>query len=134
MKITIRRKIKSHDRTIGELAIDGKVMADTLELRSIDWSKEKKVAGKTAIPCGSYVLSMRWSNKFKRKMQFLEYVPFFTGIMIHPGNTIEDTRGCILVGLNYYGKLVRSKTYFEMLYSRIEKAMNDGEIVNVEIK
>ena len=44
MKITIRRKIKSHDRTIGELAIDGKVMADTLELRSIDWSKEKKVS------------------------------------------------------------------------------------------
>ena len=60
MKITIRRKIKSRDRTIGELAIDGKVMADTLELRSIDWSKEKKVAAKTAIPCGSYVLSMRW--------------------------------------------------------------------------
>ena len=49
---------------------------------------------------GTYKLEMTYSPKFKRQL------PLITGatvgperrILIHAGNTLNDTRGCILVG------------------------------------
>ena len=55
MKMTLVRKVFAKDRTLGELYLEGiGYFCDTLEPHCIDWSKEKKVAGKTAIPEGRY--------------------------------------------------------------------------------
>ena len=53
MKLLLVRKKFLADRTLGELYVEGiGWYCDTLEPHCIDWSKEKKVKGKTAIPEG----------------------------------------------------------------------------------
>ncbi len=41
-----------------------------------------------------------YSPKFKRELPRLQNVKHFEGILIHRGNTAEDSAGCILVGEN----------------------------------
>jgi hypothetical protein len=62
---------------------------------------EWKVYGRTAIPVGRYRLIRNFSPRFKVVLPLLENVPGFTGIRIHPGNSADDTEGCILLG---YGR------------------------------
>lgn len=70
--------------------------------------KRRKVYGHTAIPTGRYPIQMRVSPRLKDrpyakpyggKFPVLEDVTGFSGVMIHPGTTVEDTRGCLLVGM-----------------------------------
>ena len=136
-----------------------KYFCDTLEPHAIDWSRERKVWGKTAIPCGRYKVTLRYSTTFKRKMPFLENVPHFTGIMLHLGNAPEDTRGCILVGMaarpknnemdnanpmevpneeltdkaTVIGWVSDSRDTFKKLYRLIEEAIENGEEVEVVV-
>lgn len=123
-KLTIKRVALTDTYTIGHLFIDGSPtkFCDTLEDRVVDKNKngyfdgpEKKVYGQSAIPYGSYRTIMYHSPKFSpryggRKVPWLQNVPHFEGILIHSGNTIDDTLGCILVGVNSVkGKVVNSK-------------------------
>lgn len=71
-----------------------------------------KVKGKTAIPKGTYKIQLRVSPKFKGRYWAKEYggklpylcnVPGFEGVCIHPGNTPEDTEGCLLPGMLHSG-------------------------------
>ena len=70
----------------------GKIYADD---RFICYSLDPRVLNP-----GTYKLQMTYSPKFKRDL------PLITGatvgperrILIHAGNTLADTRGCILVG------------------------------------
>ena len=107
MIITLKRIYCKGTFTLGALQIQTesnkefltkKYFCDTLEPHAIDWRREEKVAGKTAIPTGRYRVMMSYSKTYKRRMPFLQNVPHFTGIMIHTGNSVDDTRGCILVG------------------------------------
>lgn len=116
-------------------------ICDTLEPHAIDWSKEKKVKGKTAIPCGRYKVAYRFSGKFGKNMPFLENVPNFAGIMIHWGNNPRDSQGCILVGHNprvnknlIAPRLISSRLRFNLLEKYINKAMEKKEPVYVEIR
>lgn len=88
--------------TIGSLYADGQFCCHTLEPHAIDWAREKKEFGKTAIPEGTYSLVYSPSARFGRKMPFLLNVPQFNGVMIHQGNFARHTQGCILVGWRYY--------------------------------
>lgn len=54
----------------------------------------------SCIPVGTYPLTLRFSPHFNKQMYEVGNVPGRAGILIHPGNTEEDTEGCILVGLN----------------------------------
>lgn len=63
------------------------------------------------IPPGTYDLSIRYSPKFKKKLPYLVNVPNRSGILIHVGNYITNSRGCILVGLRViYNDRLRSST------------------------
>ena len=134
MKLRVERRFLKPEYTIGRLDVDGKYFCDTLEDRVRDLSREKKVAGKTAIPAGCYEVVVNWSPRFKRKLPRLLNVPGFEGILIHRGNTPEDTAGCILVGENKAkGRVINSTPYELRLTEMIEHAQSAGESITIEI-
>lgn len=65
----------------------------TLEL---PWKENKPRISR--IPPGIYEAEKYNSPRFKRIVILLKGVPGRTSIEIHPGNTMNDTTGCILVG------------------------------------
>lgn len=109
--------------------MDGKYFCDTLEDQVRDLTKERKIPGRTAIPAGVYEIVVNVSPRFKRKLPRLLDVPGFDGILIHRGNTAEDTAGCILVGENRErGKVINSTRYEVQLTGILERAQEKGEI------
>ena len=96
MKIVVRRLHRTNTSTIGEMYVDGKFQCYTCEDKERE--DQVKVPGKTAIPKGTYDVIINMSTRFQRLMPLVQDVPNFTGVRIHPGNTAEDTEGCILVG------------------------------------
>lgn len=118
--------------TIGTLYVDGKTECFTLE----DQVRPNgdKVPGKTAIPPGVYNIVVTLSQRFKRDLPLLENVPDFTGIRIHPGNTAENTDGCILVGAAKGPDYVsHSREAFEALFKKIKEALGCGEKCTIEV-
>ena len=134
MKLRVERRFLKPEYTIGRLEVDGKYFCDTLEDRVRDLNREKKVPGETAIPAGCYEVVVNWSPRFKRKLPRLLNVPEFEGILIHRGNTPEDTAGCILVGENKAkGRVINSTPYELRLTEMIERAQTAGETITIEI-
>lgn len=114
MKLTVERFAFKETYTIGRLLVEGKYFCDTLEDKVRPAGE--KIFGKTAIPSGTYQLSITYSPKFKKNLPLVMNVPGFEGIRIHPGNTPEDTEGCLLVGWNKEkGKVLESKATFSAL-------------------
>lgn len=116
----------------GEKSYTLKEICDTLEPQWRDLKKEAKVRGKTCIPAGRYKIVMSPSAKFGRYMPYLVDVPQFTGIMIHPGNFVEDTQGCILVGDYDKVMLVFSRITFSRLHDMLTlDKENEIEIIDL---
>lgn len=132
MKITVVRRYKKEDYTIGDLYIDGKWLCNTLEdpVRILN-EYEDKVYGKTAIPQGVYQVKLTYSPRFKKILPEVLNVQFFSGIRIHAGNTADDSEGCILVGENKAkGKVLNSRKTLEMLM-KILKSAQDPIILQI---
>lgn len=133
MKIVIKRDMKGNTYTAGKMYVDGRHFADTLEPRAIDWIKEQKTMNKTAIPEGTYKLEMRYSTKFKTQMPFVLNVPHFDGIMLHVGNSVRDSRGCILVGTRTYPSvLTQSRDAVNRLILLMEEHKGESVTLTVE--
>lgn len=135
MEILILRD-KQDEFTSGSLYINGEYFCDTLERRCIDWTKEMKTPGKTAIPDGRYEIVIKLSPSWRRSMPYLLNVPHFSGIMIHPGNSTADSKGCILVGLALGPKswLVESRNKFNLLFEKINLASKKKEMVYITLQ
>lgn len=132
MKLVLKRIFLGDFYTIGELYVNGDYFCDTLEDKV---RNGEKIPGETAIPAGTYRVTVSKSPKFGRDLPMLCSVPNFTGIRIHRGNTAKDTAGCILVGENTVkGRLNNSTKYEEMLTERLQKAQDQGETITIEIK
>lgn len=154
MNILVKRIAKKTTYTIGKMYIDGKYFCDTLEdtdrgLTSndnISYIKGKKVMHQTAIPTGTYKVTLNIeSPKFGNKSFYKEvcngklprllHVPGFDGILIHVGDGPKGadlTSGCILVGKNTIkGQLSNGKDIFKALYKELIK---DKENITITIE
>lgn len=135
MNIVLKRIAKRDTYTIGQLYIDGQYWCDTLEDRVRDLSKERKVAGETAIPAGTYDVVVNISPKFKRLLPRLLSVPHFEGVLIHRGNTAADSAGCILVGENKAkGKVLNSTIWEHRITEYLLDAKNKGEDIKITVE
>ena len=135
MELKLTRNYPKDFYTIGRLYVEGELFSNTLEDPVRDYSDPNyKVYGKTAIPYGRYRITMVHSPKFSkryggRKVPLLNNVPDFTGILIHSGNTAEDTDGCILVGQNTQrGRVTSSLTTLYKLLDIFDSVPEDEEI------
>lgn len=132
MQIQVIRHTLNSKYTIGRMYLDGKYFCDTLEdpVRRLKTAKDK-VAGDTAIPAGTYTVTMTVSPRFKRVLPRLHNVPFFEGVLIHRGNTAKDTEGCILVGKNTKKGMVTNSAVYE---TELVKRLNKENIITITIK
>lgn len=112
------------ERTLGKLYINKEFFCSTIEDKYRDLSKEKKVYGETCIPFGTYKVIINMSPKYKRLMPRLLDVPHFDGILIHYGNTEQDSAGCLIVGKRSGQKVINSRDTFNRLFARLEKYSN----------
>jgi hypothetical protein len=124
MKLTLKRIFKGEKYTIGDLYIDDTWFCNTLE----DAIRDVKVYGETAIPAGTYKVTITLSPRFRRWLPLLHDVPNFEGVRIHRGNTAEDTHGCILVGQNKIKGQVVNSAYTEIELMKRLKGEKDIEI------
>lgn len=135
MEILLKRKYKAENYTIGDLYVDGRFFCHTIEdkvrplpARCPDTPmgrtckcKEKEYA-RTAIPAGTYRITMERSPRFKRVLPYLHDVPHFLGILIHSGNTEKDSAGCIIVGKNTVkGRVTESRKTSDTLNALLSK-------------
>lgn len=143
MKLLIKRPYKNPKYTIGKLYIDGTYFSDTLEDPVRDLNNdgdledpgESKIYGDTAIPKGEYKVILALSPKFKRILPVILNVKYFTGILLHRGNSVKDTHGCILVGENKIkGGLINSTVCETNLVKRMTAAINAGEEITLTIE
>jgi len=119
-----------------------------------DEFRTEKVYGETRIPSGNYELKLRthggfhvryldrYGKDFHKGMVQLMDVPGFTDVLIHAGNTDDDTAGCILVGdacdsniaANGKGALSKSRDAYERIYEEIRDALLEGKKVYLRIR
>ncbi len=141
MKIQVKRRFFGEEYTIGTMSINGKRFCDTLEDKNRDINHngkfdngESKVHGETCIPFGTYDVIVTMSPKFKRELPKLLNVPSFYGVLIHRGNTKDDTAGCILIGENKVkGKVINSTPYEIELVKQCKAAIKNNEQITIEI-
>lgn len=133
MNITLIRKYKLPTYTIGKLYIDEEYFCDTLEDKdrgltddmTVSEISNIKIKKETAIPTGTYKVTITYSNRFKKNMPLINDVKGFEGIRIHSGNTDKDTEGCILVGFNKIkGNVINSRDTYNKLFSILSKSNN----------
>lgn len=138
MELLLKRIAKKPTYTIGKLYINGEYFADTLEDKDRGLTQDMeledilkvKVYGETAIPTGTYKIDMNtispkfknrsWAKPYKGKIPRLLDVPGFDGVLLHPGNTSNDSLGCVLVGNNtQVGKVLNSQAVFKRLMQKL---------------
>jgi hypothetical protein len=125
MELRVKRTDFSEQSTIGEMQVDGQFECYTLE----DKVRPVKIAGKTAIPAGRYGVIIDFSQRFQRQLPLLLNVPSFEGVRIHPGNTSENTEGCILVGKTKEENFVgQSRLAFDPLFEKLKTASRTEKI------
>ena len=152
MKLEVIRINKGKDSTNGILFDitndERKFLCYTLE----DESREEKVYGETGIPEGGYRIGFRtvggyhakYSKRFadihKGMLHVLD-VPGFEYILLHCGNTDEDTAGCLLLGdtqennnIKENGFIGKSTAAYMRVYPPIAAALEASEEVTIEYR
>lgn len=152
MKLTIKRTITRNSYTLGKLYVDGVYFCDTLEDKdrgltqnmSVEQIKSIKVPGETAIPKGTYKVTLDVvSPKFSKypfymqtcggKLPRLIDVKGYEGVLIHVADGPKRdslVQGCIGVGnLSAEEYLMNGKKVFAELYNKMKGNNIEFEIV-----
>lgn len=140
MELVLVRYPSGKKCTIGTLYLNGIFECFTLEdiVREIKGRPvaEWKVHSATAMTSGKYKVIIDMSNRFKRLLPLVVDVPGFSGIRIHPGNTSEDTEGCILPAIMVApdkNSVSNSRKAFDNLFAKMQAAFNAGESITLEV-
>ena len=121
-----------------------KFLSYTLE----DEYRKEKVMSETRVPAGTYNVTLRTEGGFNQKyderfgsdfnkgMLWVRDVPNFEYILIHIGNTDEDTAGCLLVGdtqnnnqITSDGFIGSSTNNYKRIYPPIADVLVNGGFV-----
>ena len=152
MKLTIKRTITRNSYTLGKLYIDGVYFCDTLEDKdrgltqnmSVEQIKSMKVPGETAIPKGTYRVTLDVvSPKFSKypfymqtcggKLPRLIDVKGYEGVLIHVADGPKRDsllQGCIGIGnLSAEEYLINGKKVFVELYNKLKGNNIELEII-----
>lgn len=137
MTATIIRVEKGDEGSFGTVLLDGKAFCVSLELPD-------RVPYISPLPVGVYTCKRTLSPLVERitggKRKDTFEITGYKGhnrILFHPGNTIEDTRLCVLLA-QYYGKLrekravLNSGATFE-LFMEIMHGINEFELTIKEV-
>lgn len=149
MRVVLERFGFGLKSTLGRLYVPGESSCLVLEdrVRPI----EGKVSGETAIPYGTYRVELRTVGGFHGRygerfpdshqgMLWLREVPGFRYILIHCGNTPEDTEGCLLLGSSpgidqrAEFSVAGSVRAYERIYPVVASAITDGDDVEIQIQ
>lgn len=145
-EITVTRMTATSTRTISRLDIDGNPFCFILE----DAIRETKIPSETCIPAGRYQVIRRYHGRFYEtyKSKFghnhvfeIVGIPNYSDVLIHIGNDIADTRGCLLTGQDIsfleIGKpkmtIARSTAAYKALYDEITRQFDSGKEVFITI-
>jgi|SRR5262245_51004394 hypothetical protein len=139
MELTLQRELSSNEGTPGKLFVNDEFECFTLEdvvrqvpgLQVAAW----KIASRTAIPTGTYNVTIDMSERFGREMPHILSVEGFDGVRIHSGNTSADTEGCILLGQarNGLDEVINSRAAFNTFFPKLQNAIRNGERVTITI-
>ncbi len=138
MKLELVRRWQTGDTTTGTITVDGipecYSLEDVVRTAHGEDISAVKVPGATAIPAGTYRVTLHDSPRFGRVPK-LHDVPGFTDILIHAGNTAKDTKGCILVGLTRRpAALEQSRLALGQLVKKLEAAEEHGTPITLMIR
>ena len=124
-RIDIIRIAENQHGTFGVM-LDHDIMRDepipfatTLELR---W--RNNIENGSCIPAGQYICKRVTSPKFGETFEITD-VPGRANILLHSGNTLNDSLGCILVGkefgkLDFITAILRSKAGFKEFMDKVK--------------
>lgn len=115
----VRLDYKTSEGTFGAILVEGKLFCLTLELPFL-----YNIRSQSCIPIGEYTCTYREDPN--RESYHVKDVPRRDGILIHAGNGLEDTTGCILVGMaigkvNNRRAVLGSKKAVELLITTMKK-------------
>ena len=83
-------------------------------------------------PNGIYNLYGKYSPSFKKNKIYID-VPNRENIMFHGGNSIDDTKGCVIIAAQQNGDNV-SGDLSQNLYDVIDAAGRNGEAVGLIVR
>jgi len=141
MKISVSLKHALPERTISDILVDGEWFSYVLEdkVREVKGKpvSEWKIQNKTAMPSGSYDVTLEDSPRFGKDTITIKNVPGFTGVRCHGGNSEDDTEGCPLPGFeltdDYKIKAGTSGPAVASLKMKIRAAIVRGEKITWEV-
>ena len=150
MKLKVLRFSSQEDSTSGLLFekndLGLKFLCYTLE----DERRVLKVRGETRIPAGKFNITLRtvggMTQKYAKRfpgihkgMLWVRDVPNFEYILIHCGNTDDQSAGCLLLGDSQENNIIikdgfigKSRNAYKRVYSPIARAIEKGEEVTIE--